>query len=92
MGNGRLKVIALFLYFSLRFIERVINIKNRDRNEILFAHKLTGQRQTYKGKMFDRKCPDFLYACFSFRLSPRLNKDRRITKILSDNISQFSRF
>ena len=23
----------------------------------------------------------FLYACFSFRLSPRLNIDRRITKI-----------
>ena len=42
------------------------------RNEILFAHKLTGQRQKFKGKIFDRKCPDFLYTCFSVRYRDRL--------------------
>ena len=41
--------------------------------------------QKIKGNFFDRKCPDFMYACFSFRLSPQLNIDRRITEIGTDD-------
>ena len=46
----------------------------------VFLH-ITGQRQKFKGKIFDQKCQDFFYACFSFRLSLRFDIDRRITKI-----------
>ena len=65
--------LLTFHYISLRFL---CNLKsnsaknNEDRNEILFAHKLTGQRQKFEGKIFDRKCQDFLYVCFSFILNP----------------------
>ena len=55
---------------------------NGDRNEILCAHKLAGQRQKFKGFFFfTGNAHILLYACFSFILSPRLIIDRRITKI-----------
>ena len=41
---------------------------NGHRNEILFVPKLTGQRQKFKGKSFDRKCPDFFVCLFFFQI------------------------
>ena len=67
-----------FFYISLRFLcnfeEQLCRNKNRDRNEILFAHKLTGQRQKFIGKIFDRKWPGFLLCLFDFQIvSPDKN-------------------
>ena len=36
-------------------------------------------------EIFDRKWPDFLYTCFSFILSPRLNIDHRVTKVSTND-------
>ena len=51
-------------------------------NEILFARKLTRRRQMFKGKFLTGSAQIFLYACFSSRLSPRLNIYRRIIKFV----------
>ena len=65
---------SIFLkYFSATLKKNYAKI-NGDRNEILFAHKLTGQRQKCKGKIFDRKWPGFLLCLFDFQIvSPDKN-------------------
>ena len=90
--NSRVIPFPIFLEDFSVTLKSNYPTTNGDRNEILFAHKLTGQRQTFKGKMFDRECPDF-FLCLSsprkkffevlpkFRFSPRFNKIGRITKI-----------
>ena len=49
--------------------------------KFFFAHKSTSQRQKFKVKLLTGSAQIFLYVRFSFRLSARLNIDRTITKI-----------
>ena len=60
---------------------------NGDKNAILFAYKLTGERQKFTRKFLTKGAHILLYACLSFRLSPRL-----IIANTAFNFCRFQRF
>ena len=45
--------------------------------------------QKFRRKIFDRKCPDVLYACFSFKLSHRLNIDKELPKLVQMIVTMY---
>ena len=80
------RVIAYF-YISLRVIcnfEHQLRTNQWTYELISFHTQITGSKQTSTGKHFAQKCPDFLYPCMTFRLSPRLIIDIRILKLINN--------
>ena len=70
------KIVFLqsYCHFSLFHYELFVTLKSNhtkssgDRNEVLFAHKLTCSKQKFARKMFAQKCPDFCVCLFVFQI------------------------
>ena len=74
--------IALFLYFFKISLWRAITQTQMEIGMKFFLHINKQVKGKNSREIFLTGSDQiFLYACFSFRLSPRLNIDRRITKI-----------